>query len=265
MKKQNVVATLGTLALVANLLLPGMAFGQADQQNQTASQNIDCVANPVFNFNAFPDAVTFDNLVAGPTDQVSYDAATDNDTGLPAANMLVVQDNRSGGVDGCPTTTPGFDVLATITTSLTNGTTTIPDNSFRVITSNEFAGPADCTIGEGEEVCYGSGAGTGNLHDVGAPELYDDFDRLPTTHFDKFNLPGAYNEVVANTGNESHPNAPGSTLRTTHTLDQSVLLLHTATSHNMTVLTNVVINGTIPGNQAPGAYTGTVQYTLQSV
>jgi hypothetical protein len=263
MKKQNVVATLGTLALVANLLLPGMAFGQVDSGNQDASQNIDCVGTPTFNFLSVPTDVAFDNLTALPTDQNSYDVNLNNDASLPAAtNTLAVEDTRSGGVTGCPTTNPGFQVQATITTTLTNGSVTIPDSQFSIITSNEFdANPNSCTTAAGEEVCYSAATGTGNLHDINAPELYDDEARAVGTVFDKFNTPEVYTELVEAGATESDPSS-GDNLRTSNTLDQNVLLMTTGSSHNQTISTGVAIRGLIPGNQAPGVYTGVITYSL---
>lgn len=263
MKKQNVVATLGTLALVANLLLPGMAFGQVDTGDQDASQTINCPAARTFNFASVPTDVTFDNLTALPTAQSSYDTNLNDDSTLPAAtNTLAIEDARSGGVSGCPTTDPGFEVQATITTTLTNGTTTIPDSQFRIITSNEFdANPNACTTGAGEEVCYNAATGTGNLHDVSAREIYDDEAFAPGTVFDKFNTPETYTELVEAGATESDPSS-GNNARTTNTLDQDVVLMSTNTSHNQIISTGVALYGLIPGNQAPGTYTGVITYSL---
>lgn len=92
MKKQNVVATLGTLALVANLLLPGMAFGQADQ---TGSANIGC-GTLTFNstpadFNFSPDAVG--GIIEVPTS--TLDVYSPIDTVAPEADkVLSVRDYR---------------------------------------------------------------------------------------------------------------------------------------------------------------------------
>jgi hypothetical protein len=263
MKKQNVVATLGTLALVANLLLPGMALGQVDTGNQDASQTIDCPGTRVFNFASVPTDVTFDSLTASPNGQNSYDTLLNNDSPLPAAtNTLAIEDARSGGVTGCPTTDPGFQVTATISTTLTSGLNTIPDNQFQIITSNEFdANPNGCTTGAGEEVCYSAATGTGNLHDVGAAELYDDEARAPGTVFDKFNEPEAYTELVEAGATEGNPSS-GDNARTSNTLDQDVVLMSTNTSHNQILSTGVAIYGLIPGNQAPGTYAGVITYSL---
>ncbi|MCC7197745.1 hypothetical protein IT413_06170 [Candidatus Peregrinibacteria bacterium] len=265
MKKQNVVATLGTLALVANLLVPGMAFGQADQEVQDASQTINCPGTRTFNFADFPDDVTFDSLTALPTAQDSYDTQLNDDEPLDSLNVLGVEDTRSGGVDGCPTTEPGFEVQATISTTLTNGVDTIDDSNFRVITSNEFdVNPGSCTTAAGEEVCYTAATGTGNLHNVNAAELYDDEARAVGTVFDKFNTKEAYTELVEAGATESDPSS-GNNLRTTNTLDNNVVLMRSVSSHNQTMYTGVAIYGNIPGNQAPGLYTGVIQYTLNGV
>lgn len=266
MKKQNVVATLGTLALVANLLLPGMAFGQ-DTGNQDASQLIDCPGTRIFNFTSVPTDVSFDDQVASPTATETYDAAVLPETGvdqvLPAAtNTLAVNDTRSGGVTGCPTTEPGFQVTANISSTLTSGLNTIPDDKFQIITSNEFdTNPNSCTTPSGKEACYSAVSGTGNLHDVDSPELYDDEARAPGTVFNAFRTKAAYTELVEAGATETDPSSSDN-LRTTNTLDQNVVLMSTSTSHNQIISTGVLISGTIPGNQAPGTYSGVITYSL---
>jgi len=257
MKKQNVIAALGTVTLIANLLVPGMAFGQGTG-DQTASQTINCTSSGTLTLQDTPDNMSFDTLTASPAAQDSFDSDVTNDTSLPDAHLLGIFDTRSGRVDGCPVTTPGFTVTAQITQTLTTGSDTIPDSSFRVITSNESAAPIACTTETGNDVCYQFAPGPGNAHDVSAPFLYDDFARDPGITFAAFRAAAIYKNAIASGDSETTPTGPAFL----NTLDAPVTILSTGSGHNGNIFTSTVLYGNIPAGQGPGVYSGRITYTL---
>jgi len=258
MKKQNVVATLGTIALVANLLVPGMAFGQGTG-DQTASQTINCTGSGTLTLQDTPDNMTFDTLTANPAAQDSFDSDTNSNSLLPDAHSLVVADSRSGGVNGCPVTTPGFTVTAEITQTLTTGSADIPDSAFSIITANETASDPGCNV-LGEDVCYRDAAGPGNAHDVSAPFLYDDFARDPGVTWDCFNNAVIYGGGQSVGGTECAP--AGAAYGSANALSAPVTIMSTATGHDTMVATGTVLYGRIPAGQGPGVYSGRITYTL---
>ncbi len=228
MKKQNIAAAVGTVALLANLLVPGLAFGQPIQGQQASTQEIKCPeegGTAEFSMDA-PTAVNFDVQTASSEEIWSYDQVV-TDGALPVQNVLSVTDTRSGGADGCPTTLAGFTVKASATSLSKGSGTPIPNSRLFLRTSSSYSGSANCVSG----ICYDLPASnTGNTQDVVTPlDLTTGF-RTSTSY------------VTA--------------------LDTQQLLLSTATSHNQTMKTGVVLSVHIPANQAPGIYSGTVTYTL---
>jgi hypothetical protein len=103
-------------------------------------------------------------------------------------------------------------------------------------------------------------SGTGNLHDVVASVLYDDTARNPAAIWDKFKLVDPYIYAPTSGGDESNPGG----LALANTLDGIVTLLSTITSHANGISTNVAIKLSIPANQDPGTYVGTITYTLMA-
>jgi len=103
MKKYHLVAIVGILALAANLLVPGLAFGQT-QQGQQGTEQINCLLTPVMpSIDQAPTSVTFHAMVSPVTDTDSYDDAAPTGSGVKfAANQMVeVTDTYSGGIFGC--------------------------------------------------------------------------------------------------------------------------------------------------------------------
>ena len=86
MKKQTLVATLGTLALAANVLLPGLAFGQTDQQ--TGTLDIECSPSDL-GFSGSPTDFNFVNSGGGTLiQQNSAIDAFSHQAGQPLTNGL---------------------------------------------------------------------------------------------------------------------------------------------------------------------------------
>jgi len=288
MKKHKLIATVGTLALLANILVPGLAFGQSDQ---TASQTIDCQAGRTLSITETPGdltgSMTFDNLTASASAQNSFDsnvldgvAQVPYFASLNNDHDLIVDDTRSGGVGGCPVSTPGFTVTAQITsansslvkgfvTSPGPGQLTIPATSFHIITANEFGGPLSpacfggfTAVPSENEVCYQPHAGTlgtpGNLRDVNEDFLYDDVARDPDVSFDAFRTPSVYTNEIAIDDAENTPTGRN----WANTLESPVTIMNTSTGHDAAFFTDTALYGRIPAGQSPGVYTGTITYTV---
>lgn len=143
MKKHYLVATVGTLALVANLLIPELAFGQT-QQAQQGTQQINCPNPGDVSITSAPDSVTFN-----PTTSPTSGTASTYDPNLPTQSthrsiheyyspdlpnqMLVVTDNISKGIYGCQGkawyVTAKISSYAAGTYGLVKGTDVIPASS----------------------------------------------------------------------------------------------------------------------------------------
>jgi hypothetical protein len=90
MKKQQLVATLGTLALAANLLLPGLALGQG-AANQTGSAAIGC--NSSLSFTLTP-ASTFSFYSNGSSTAIASSLTAQNAFNNPNGAALTVTDTN---------------------------------------------------------------------------------------------------------------------------------------------------------------------------
>ena len=267
MKPKHFIASLATLVLAANFLLPGVALA-ALTGTQTVSQAINCSAGGgiTFEITNTPNQVNLDNVVVSTSAQDALDLVLDDDVALNTANELKITDNRSDGFANCPTTAPGFTVTAEITTTLidqVNSIETIADSRFYMITSNEFAAdPAGTTFTDGEEVFYSAAEDlTGNIYDIDAPFLYDDVGRLDATVFDKFNDSDSYKFLcgagdLEDACNDAWPSA--------NTLDSAITIMSTSTGHNGFMVTGTAVYGDVPASQAGGNYQGTITYTLST-
>jgi hypothetical protein len=167
MKKHNVVALVGTLALLANLLVPGLAFGQA----QTGTATLTCSATAP-TFTVEPEAA-FDFQADGNTvaDIVSSNVAV-SVYNNPAAvlgtgagtDYIEVQDVRDPSESGC---NEGLTVVLHATDPDTDtlyfdggtGDFYIPLNTTYFVTSSDTC-PAGST--EAGDVCFDDTALCGN-------------------------------------------------------------------------------------------------------
>lgn len=181
MKKQTLVATLGTLALAANVLLPGLAFGQ----QQTGTADVTCsttapafTVTPAAAFTFYPDGSS-GTIYSSSSQQQAFNnpngaalgnsAGTDylqvNDVRDPSAAgcnngltlTVAVQDGSDG--DGCY-----FDAAPTTGVGPC-ADDFIPLNDLYVVSSNDGC-PAGTTAGA-SGICFDSsalcGAGDGNV------------------------------------------------------------------------------------------------------
>jgi len=169
MKKQTLVAAIGTLALVANVFLPGLAFGQA---LQTGTADITCdTTNPTFNLEP-NTAVTFSTDGVGGTiysqlaAQPVFNHGASALTATTGNDFISVVDTRDPSDSGC---NDGLTLELTVidgtdgdsiyfdATPAGAGGDTIPLTNLYYVTSSDT-----CT-GTGTEnnttgICYESGA-----------------------------------------------------------------------------------------------------------
>jgi hypothetical protein len=243
--------------------------GEPGSSRQCATQEITCYEGSL-SFGHTPDSVTFDSQVASGNSKQSYDSTINDNQPLSDAHILSVIDSRSNNVTNCPLSLKGFIVQAEAT-PLYNGNGTsppIPNTNLRVITGNDLNPlPGSCEIADGLEACYGAAEGTGNLRDITAPVLYDDFARLLADQYLKFNQPDPYLWAAENDPSSTAAHPQGNASPPTpllNILNGPVDLLTTHTSHNQTIYTGVAVKAEIPAGQDPGTYTGTITYTLSA-
>ena len=238
---------------------------------QCATQEITCAVGSL-SFGHTPEAVMFDPQTASGNTQQSYDSAVNDDQVLTYANVLSVDDSRSGSSTNCPLSSKGFTVQATATPLYnSNGTSTpISNANMRIITSNELNPLIICDRADGLDACYSADEGTGNLRDIVAPVLYDDFARSLANQYAKFNQPNPYlykaedPNTVTNVSATYPQGDAASPVSLNNALNGTIDLLTTHTSHNQTIYTGVVVKTQIPAGQDPGTYTGTITYTLSA-
>jgi hypothetical protein len=253
MKKHNIIALIGVLALTANLLIPGLAFGQT----QTGTLGVDCPTPGGTSAPTPPGTVTFDTVTASSSAQSSYDSAVDDDTELPSSNLLSVVDADSGGVDGCQAGN-GFYVEAAVTSDCDDGAPVvlglchgvdpvsynIPASSMLIITTDEnvdllgLSDPVDAGTATVDRATT-----TGN--ETTGTDIVSDVDYTADDLF----------ETAATYSTYGDPLSAAVTV-----LDSSGI------GWNGTVYTGVaiaIIDG-IAAYQAQGTYTGTITYSLTS-
>jgi hypothetical protein len=113
MKKHQVIALVGTLALLANLIVPGLAFGQVPQA-QTGTADIGCsLTAPAYT--AVVPAAAFDfttdganlnpgvnSLVASNVEQYAFNTANGAELNFATGNDYVqINDIRDPSLAGC--------------------------------------------------------------------------------------------------------------------------------------------------------------------
>jgi hypothetical protein len=176
MKKHHVVALIGTLALLANLIIPGLAFGQVPQA-QTGTADIGCSATApaytaivpaaAFNFTRDGEALNpgVNSLVASNVEQYAFNNPTganlDFNTGNDYVQIIDIRDpslhNCNNGLTLTLSLTPPFETA--------DHAHNIPTDDLHIVTN-----PAACSNippnSEFNGICYDSaalcGAGDGN-------------------------------------------------------------------------------------------------------
>ncbi len=262
MKKHQIAATVGVIALAANLLLPSLAFGQ-----QTANETIGCPYNagnppPAVTLDHIPNqtagSVTLTPLTAGSGGN-AVDTSIGSATSIPGDNLLVVTDHQSGGANGC--TTEGGAVTATATDFETSGAGSIIDTTpstgspfYLVTTGNIDADSAYSTLfpspnldGTDGTVIYNKAADSvnnpGDNHDVTAPQQVTDVTPVLNNNGDVTTYD------LGNYQNALTPTTP-------------IDVLKYCSSKNSSFGSGVALALTnVPSNQAAGDYSATVTYT----
>lgn len=218
----------------------------------------------------FSGAYGSTTITSSPTNvQSAFDNGARNGFNLPLTNALQIDDNRSGDIDQCPGSGPGFTVTVQATSLADGHGHSIPNSSLRVITSNLLdagtlgSGLDTSTLRSqitGEEVRYSKADGSGNRHDVTAPKLYDNEARNDTLQNNNFRNAANYQKICQ--AGETDCSGPSMN----NTLNNSVTILRTTTGHNMSFVTNVaiMIDQGIAVNLSPGSYNGTITYTISA-
>ncbi len=174
MKKQNLIALVGVIALMANLVLPNLAFGQSTQEGQYGTAEITgCTGSPSFDA-TLTNIDSFDFLVGG-TQAIAQGTGVQNtfsnenvtDEAIPeVSRKIVVYDPRDPRDPTCTTNGVTVDIRAYDEDTdgkmfeNTDGSQYIPTsdgegNYLWVGTSNVWV-PTDFTAGTTSQVFYGS-------------------------------------------------------------------------------------------------------------
>lgn len=246
MKKHQIAATVGTLALVANLLLPNLAFGQ----DQNVGQDVGCPGAGTQTFAHIPANTTLTPLTAGTGGNTVDNSIVGS--AVLSDNLLAITDTTSGGANGC--TSIGGSVTASATNfvdpSFAVGNTIYAD-SLRLVTTTNVTSDAVYTglFPAGSEtvsnVIYSKASGPGDDHDVLAPQTV----AAPATA-----TLSATANVDAYTLTNPTQNKFG--------FGVAIDVLRYCTPKNSTFGTGVALalEG-VPSTQAAGNYTSTVTYT----
>jgi hypothetical protein len=242
MKKYHVVAIIGTLALLTNFLVPGLAFGQGEE-GQGGTIQITCPSGGSLSWTRAPANITFNPVETSPTNtQSSLDSAirAGNDNWLyPAANVLSVTDTRSQSAEDCPEVQPGFTVAVT-GSDLTRvgGTETIPGDHIYLTADGNYAG-ADAAGLYGVHIRFNNADGPGNYLSSSA-------------------LNYSINDGLLTAANYAVHGAP---------MDGNsyTLLQRTGpTNSEVTIATALAIVNGIAAGQRVGTYSGVITYSLSS-
>lgn len=254
MKKQNLIAIVATVAVVANLLIPGLAFGQSQQGG---TQQVNCgqrfmhifndeTAQDInFSFNAVSVSTgvqyTFGSLI-GSGDNVYQN---DGSSALPPNSFVYVEDNTLG----CETKT-NWDITVSAT-DFTGPNGTIPAAGLKLATTGNVTGWGNYdTDGNGSKdatIPWEAGLSTQYLKAVAPSEtgievpaalgLYND-STIATASFDSAGI------VLDGTG--------GIILQNHNTVDFTPGFWGVGTAFRLAV----------PGNTPAGQYTSTITYTF---
>jgi len=160
MKKYHLVAIVGTLALVANLLVPGLAFGQSQQGG---TEQIGCPTEPVeadLSFKAVPDAINFNGLSSTADIQSDWDPNLPDDANLVRGpdhagatnSMLGITDASNAGVPNC------YGEKWSVTAKMTD-LVNEADGTSKILASDiVMAVPAETQLNSDEITCNGTKA-----------------------------------------------------------------------------------------------------------
>ena len=257
MKTKHLVASVGTLALMANLLLPGLAFGQASDP-QAADVTLTCgtltlTVDPANDFtmrlanNNNPSVSTSAQDVFGrEINSVTYQ---DGLNVLPNEAFVAVNDARTvGGGAGCATngTNEGWLLQADATVFDDAGSTNeISNANFYIVTTSNVTEDAGFT----EFVGGGDGSDTNVFYTTGYAGTQD----VTAT----YNVTTASSLTVAATFT-----AQSGALSSTHDILDNATGAGTNDFKFTSVGTGLAYYLLIPANQGGGDYTSTVTLDL---
>lgn len=282
MKKHQLVAAIGTLALAVNLIVPGLAFGA----DQTGNLTVQCAGRPAASsLERVPATVTFAPVTSplvGTLSTVDFTAGDFSGIGsFPGGNtvsagiggtsvtddhLIRVKDITSNGVDGCGGSEDDrWAVTATISSTDFNGdkalvhtvhnTSSILASAIKMVTTDTVdttnisnGGPA---IAEDSGVFYDNYTSTGNAHAVVAGSVAGSADFSSTT-----GIPAGTYDSGSNTLDQA----------AVPVLKHCVATSAGTTSENADIYLGVAIaiDSGIQAFQEQGTYTGTIQYTMTS-
>lgn len=249
MKKYKVVALVGTLALLANLLVPGMAFGAA----QTGTLNVGCPAGGSVNVTLgnSPDDMTFTPVTltfppGAAKSSLENDLLAGKALGyLNKATRLEVSGNT---IENCESTETDWKVDVVATDLTAGGTRDIAATKIYLMTSNNVAnvaGNAKETCDSSANFCYKNNA-TGPLTVYGngaaacSHNTAADWD-TPATYTCAMDNASATDIMVFNQDEGTENDG----------LNSNAILGATLYCKNC-----------VDGDQPAGVYTGTLTYTL---
>jgi hypothetical protein len=249
MKKHQIIAVVGTIALAANLLLPNISFAQ---NNQTGTVNINCTAGTAAALTASPADVTFTSQASPVSGTVSTFDSTAITTTLPANHLLQVTDKSSAGISGCPLAADQW-TLAVSSTDLSNGGTginagTIAKGDIDVATSTSI-----------DTTAITANSATGLQTDTTNHVIWNDY--VASHNGNPHNVVAG--EVAKATDFQALTSF-GDGLSNTRTLLSRCSTAAAANGEDTDVATGVVfdINNGIKTLQPYGTYTGTITYTF---
>jgi len=277
MKKHNAVAVVGTLALLANLLVPGLAFGQ----NQTGTAQLNC-SETLPSFTEFTPATAFnftaDGASLGTTNKL-YAKSTDqwafnNENGGssistdPGNDYIEVNDPRDPSDPSCNL---GLRLNLTALDNDNNGAyferttldgVTIPLNQVYMVTSNATG---SCPSGYNAigQVCYAPDAlcGTTKGGQAGTCNA-DDGTVAPNLNYTGSNF--ATDSTYSANGTDKAIGSDNNTPKTN--FDILTFVQTNQITHGLYGKAGLVVSyGVhIPAKQQAGIYTLNLQYTLYS-
>jgi hypothetical protein len=256
MKKHHVVATIGTLALLANFLVPGLAFGDPIPANQTGTLQVNCPSiGGGLTWLSPPIDVGFKDVTSSGTfAQDSTDKLVVSDTQVPSSNLISISDARSGGVDNCPidsegASSLGFTLTVQGTGLLGQGTASddeISADSIFLVTTTSISGGlgAYTNHNAANTVLSSEASGIGNVLE---------------------NITAAYNLATGFLGTAPDEAAEYAVHGAVMSgLPKTILASSTAMNSQIAVGTALGISKGIAINQYPGNYVGTITYTLNA-
>jgi hypothetical protein len=238
MKRHQLAVLVGTLALLTNFLVPGLAFGLDPEQ--VAGISIACVPTGSLAFAEHPADVIFTTIVYSASGEYflnSIDSAITSNAELPAANKITIRDTRFSGAS-CPILQPGFTLQVQGTDLQGPSSYKISGDNVRLLTSPNVAGQDSAWPNLAN---FSEPSGPGN-------EWGDAQSPVNTT--------APYTKWTGFLSYSTYLND------TCHMNTVCTILSRTAPTNSDVTIGTALAVVSIARNQRPGVYTGTVTYSL---